>query len=44
MTALGEGKWQAEILVPAPGQWVLGLEVLISDFEKDYLETRVRLR
>ena len=39
-----EGRWQATVMVPVPGQWRLGLGILVSDFERVRLDGSVTIR
>jgi copper transport protein len=40
----GDGQWLAKVSVPAPGQWVLGLGISISDTDKVSVESPIVIR
>lgn len=43
-TRTGAGSWMAEATLPAPGEWRVRLDLLVSDFKKVTLEDVARIR
>jgi copper transport protein len=40
----GDSTWRVDdFLIPAPGRWHLGIEILVSDFEKITIEDDIQI-